>query len=692
MSLNLIAILLSLAMMLTGAGGEGQPAEASRNLVLHNVAVSYNGETLRLGPQARLGVSTDGAKAVFDFGVDLNDETLLPVQLGVSDAGVTALFANSDVAVTATAEALKGLEEQLNEAMEGAVGAMQGEESDLMNFIIDEYLPAYTAVLNAAMDNEMQNEIKASGMAVFNKMVQRGDGTPANIQVEGESYEATAYRYTLESDQLAELCDALYNSSPILSDYYNATFKLYGMLPDESGLTDIHSYADLFEKTNLSMRMDIDEKLAEDGDIDIIDAVLTIDMTAIEAEEPEEIEEDVEGEVEEAPAEEAAEDDDEDVLGGPEPEGDAPDAPEPLVINIHSAQIGDAGEAQVSFAHDVDDDQSLEFNITATQEIGVQDVEMDLSVIEGGRKTQRAKASLFFAQDDQGGSSYSVSVRHIAQDTSKVDATFYGMCNADGTSENSFTLGVRTEDYNAGLSFDLDVTADPITDAVNGHESAYVIDDLSEEGLEAIGSDQTFSGLMMKVMGSMTVDGAKLTGDRGIKGLMTLMDDGRLPIDVEDLDEEDYDYTYEVTGDGDDEYAYVIDGEETEVGYDDEPVEDDGVLGFEQPELTWLPAGWTVSSVDADTAYDWVEMAIVNDKGEEVMYAVFFADPEAGSTNYIVAEDGGIVSGREINVTDFGGGSLSVTVREGGLYGNMMFTSEAIDVETIGKIVAGIQF
>jgi len=45
-----------------------------------------------------------------------------------------------------------------------------------------------------------------------------------------------------------------------------------------------------------------------------------------------------------------------------------------------------------------------------------------------------------------------------------------------------------------------------------------------------------------------------------------------------------------------------------------------------------------------------------------------------------------------MNVTDFGEGGLSVTVSESGLYGNLMFTSEAIELDTIGKIVAGIEF
>ena len=54
MTMNLIAMLLSFAMMLTGVGGEGQPAEASRTLALHDVRLYINDETLDLDPELLL--------------------------------------------------------------------------------------------------------------------------------------------------------------------------------------------------------------------------------------------------------------------------------------------------------------------------------------------------------------------------------------------------------------------------------------------------------------------------------------------------------------------------------------------------------------------------------------------------------------------------------------------------------------
>ena len=57
---SLIAVLLSLAMMLTGAGSEGMPQQSARTLTLRNVVVTYNGETQRLAPEAHIGAMTDG--------------------------------------------------------------------------------------------------------------------------------------------------------------------------------------------------------------------------------------------------------------------------------------------------------------------------------------------------------------------------------------------------------------------------------------------------------------------------------------------------------------------------------------------------------------------------------------------------------------------------------------------------------
>lgn len=722
MSVNLIAILVSLAMMLTGAGGAAQPealpvAETARTLTLSNVNVTWNGETVRLGPQAHIGVSTDGVKAVYDFGVDLGGQTLMPVQVAVDESGITALSGNSGVAVAVTDKALTELYKLMEEQMTASLGEAEGDSAQIVRFITEEYMPAYMNMLRVAMDPAQKDEINKVSQAVFDKMIDRGPGTPSTLAVDGEEYAVTAYSYAIDAAQLAALTDAMYNEVPVVKAYYDALFKLYTMMPEESGLKDIASMTDLFEKFNLQMRMDVEEQRSDDGAVDEMDTVLTIDlngmMTMAQAQaaaEPAPEAADVPLE----PAPEAGPSADEAQAGAPA-EAEIP-ALEPFVMDIHSLKLNEYTEATGSCAYAVDESHSFEISMTATENTGLQELEMTATVSEDGKKVLGGKLSAFMAQDETGLVSYSVNMKAIQQDAAKVEAILYGLQNPDGTSENTVSVDMRTPEQNAGVSFDLNVSADPIVDVASAAEAAFVIDDLSAEALQNLGEDAALMGAVMQAVGSMTQDVAALAQDQGIKDLMTLFRGESLPIDVDELNEEDTDFgvdfgdglegdeAYELTlGDGvDSDYELVV-GEDgnyeltlgedgTALDFDDGPVEDDGVLAFEMPEMTWLPNGWTVTATETDTAYDWAQLSITDADGVECAYAIFFVDPEASTANYIVQEDGKVVDGRMINVTDFGEGGLSVTVSENGMYGNLMFNSEAIELDTIGQIIAGIQF
>ena len=685
MSLNLISILLSLAMMLTGVGGEGQPVQASRVATLRNIMVTYNGEPVRLAPEAHLGVSADGESALFDFGVDLDGDTLMPVQVGVNGDGVTALFAGSGEAVTVTAGALEALVAQIAPTATD----MQGESAELMRFITEEYLPAYGKLLGMAADREAMNEIQKESQAAFDKIVDRGEGTPDTVEIEGESYDVTAYTYTIESAQMAELVDAVYAANEALNAYYEAVFKLFAMMPEESGLGGIDSFAAMFDRMGIDVKMDVEERQSDDGEIDMMDAVMTIDIsgavalgTAAQAVDA----------AEETPLQEAA-------SGESMPETEAVEI-EPIVMNIHSEKVGDFIDSEIALDYDYNESQGIRLSLKSTQESNATNLDLDITALENGVRTMRTKAEIFITGDEAGNGSYTASVRNVVQDVSRIEMSAYGTSAPDGTSENSFAFGLRNADANVEVSFDLDVTAEAIADATTGREAAIVIDDLSGEALQAQMSDPNAVALMMNIGGSLSADAARLTGDKGVSRLITLMSGGSLPIDVDDIEDEPYDVTYEVEGDDfdlsylmeDDDFTYSFDGDDTDIAVDDVPVEDDGVLGFPEPILGWLPDGWSVSDTAKDTAYDWMEMSLTDENGEESAYAIFFADPEADTANYIVQEDGKVVEGRGINVTDFGESGLSVTVQEGGVYGNIMFYSSAIDVETIGRVVAGIEF
>ena len=378
----------------------------------------------------------------------------------------------------------------------------------------------------------------------------------------------------------------------------------------------------------------------------------------------------------------------------------------PIVMNLHSLKLPEYNESTGSCVYAVDEHHSVDFSMTANESEGVQEVTAKVIVSEDGKKTQGGKLSAFMAYDEMGTVSYSMNMKAIQQDTAKADATFYGVENPDGTSENSAAFELHSRKVNASVSFDLNVTADAIEDATATAQSACVIEDLSHEGIQALGQDSEVMGKLMQALGSALVDFNTLKADPGMKSLRSLMRGKGLSIDVDELDEPDVDLDFDIgeaPEGGDENYGLVVgddgnyelvvgDGGETAFDFDDEPVEDDGVLAFAQPKLSWLPSGWGVTAVETDTAYDWVQMTVTDADGAECAYAIFFLDPEAGTANYIVQDNGKVLDGRMMNVTDFGEGGLSVTVSENGMYGNLMFNSEAIELDTIGQIVAGIEF
>ena len=719
MSMNLIAILVSLAMMLTGAGVGVQPealpvAETARTMTVSNITVIWNGERIELTPRAHIGVSTNGQKALYDFGVDLGDKKLLPVQLVASESGITALSGNSGVAVTVSKEALEGLAAQLEAQMSASMAEAGGDNARIMQFITEEYMPAYMNMLQLAMDPAQRKPINAVAQTVFDKTVDRGEGTPTTLVVDGESYKVNEYSYSLDGMQMAALTDAMYSEIPAVADYYDALFKLYGMMPEESGLRDITSFTALFEKFDIKMQMDIQEKRSDDGSVDDMDAVLTLDLSAMATMS------------QAAPAPEAAATD-APAVSAPEEAVEAPEAapaegaPEaeapvlaPIVMNVHSLKLSDYSESTATCAYDFDPRHSMDMNMTATESAGTMTLDATMIVSEDGKKAMGGTMSAFMTQDETGTVSYNINAKAVRQDVVKAEATFYGAEYSDGTSENSVFCDLRTPEVNASVAFDLDVTADAIDDAASMAKPACVIDDLSEEGMQALGQNPGLIGAAMQAFGSMTQDVAALKEEPGVKSLLSLVRGNGLPIDVDELNAEDpenpFDFIeapegddnapdegdegdYQLVVDEDGNYELVIgDENSTASDFDEESVEDDGVLAFNQPELTWLPKGWTVSATETDTAYDWVQLSITDADGAECAYAIFFLDPEAGTANYIVQENGKVVDGRMINVTDFGEGGLSVTVSDNGMYGNLMFNSEAIELDTIGQIVAGIKF
>ena len=655
MSMNIIAILISLAMMLTGVGGEGQPAEASRMLIVHSLSVTYNDETVDVDPALWLGVSSDGEKAVFDLGVQMDGDTLFPTQIGVDESGITALFKGSDLAAKISSKAFDSLSEQLGGMMEAAQAQMaEGENSELMNYIMNEYLPAYTGMLEAIQDPEYMKQMQAKANEIALSILDRGEGTPVTETYEDQEYALTEYHYTVESDKMAELIDAIYASDEKLAAYYGAMFKMYDMMPAESGLNGITSFKDMFEKTNLSMTMEITEKVSDDGEVDFTDATLTMDLNAMVKS------------MAAAQADETA----------------SSDVPElaPLVMNIVGNKVGEHQDAVVSCTYEIEG-VTMNMVLSAITE-GENEAHMLMSIGVMGEDNETG--SFIFGMDTTkdeatGDGNYSASL--VANTPrNEVSFTASGTCREDGSSENSFSFSVNDNGTNFALSFCADVMNGQLSDEANGHEAVVTLDDFSQETLSALGEDQAVQAALMQVVGSMSADSQKLMSNESVQKLIALFGSmNAQPAVIEDAEVEDTEIADEGEVEGYDEYQ--------------EP-EDDGELGFNVPEFTWLPEGWELKETEMDTQYDWVSINAATEDYNNTMYATFYKDYDENTVNYVVGGDGEIeaVDGREITVSDFGDGNMSVTIHEGGVYGNLMFFSEDIDVETIGQIAAGIQF
>ena len=654
MTMNFLAILLSLAMMLTGVGGEGQPAEASKTLVLHDFVLTYGDETVALNPSLRLGASTDGQKAVFDLGVDVNGDTLFPIQLGVDDSGITALFEKNDVAVKVSAEALNALTEQANQMMAAMQSQMaQGNGNpELMSFLTQEFIPAYTGLIAAVQDPAFAAELQAKGDEIFAQVIDRGEGQPASLTIDGNTYDnLTQYAYTIEADQLAELCDAIYTSNEKLEAFYNALFKLYSMMPEESGLSGLTSFKDLFDKFGMDISLAVEEQLSEDKTIDVMDGVLTMDMSGMIA----------------------------NAMKAQGAEGAAPEVP-PIVMNIHSQQVDGVKDASVTCDYEGDangESVAMEMAMTVhAEDAQNMNMSLDMRIAQNGKDL----AAIGFTADNQanpenGEGAHSIGFTVTGDNGLNMSLQNSGISHADGTSEDNLVYAADINGQHVGVSFNLDVVGDAIEDKANGHEAAVQIDDLSQEAMGNLGQDQNFQAALMQASGSLMADAQTLTADESVQQLMGLFTAMSQPQAIEDYDYTDDSFEGEETG----EYEYQ------------EP-EDDGVLAFNQPTFTWLPEGWELQNEDIDTAYDWVSQSFSD--GSNYMYATFYQDNSSNQVNYVVGEDGSIqaVEGREVSISDFGEGSLSVTIREDNVFGNLNLYGEAMDVETIGQIVAGIQF
>lgn len=678
MSVKLLSMLISLAMMLTGTYGVEAPQEAARTLTLSNVTLTVNGESVTLEPTLSLGAATDGAKALYSLAVHSGDSELFPMQLTVTEEALTALVKNADTAFTVPASAIDAVTGTLAESATASAGDEAGSVAAMLNFYTQEYIPAYTRVLQKAMDPEFSAQMRQKSQALMEEKVDRGEGQPGSVEIDGVEYECMTYHYTLDAAHLMALADAVYTLDEDLAALYDAIFKLYDIMPEESGLKGLTSFADLAEKTGLTMSAEFIESVADEGDVSRVDTVITVDLSAMVA---------TASDSETADLSDAA-------------------AIAPIEIYATNTQVGAVYRGTATMEYTLEN-ASINLTANSSQDSEAFAMDMDMAIDageEGGMtfvfdvsRTETAKqlqASVDFQDDsaqftitadaqsaanaDDAGKNYSVEITfdNVKPDNARFALTAGGEIQAEGGNHNTIAFTFDGDGVNAGLSFDLDVTTDAIEEAVAGSEPL-VIDDLTNLG--NLMADEAAQGRVMQAAGSLMTDAGTLTTEASVTRMLEM---------IQGL----YGATETSTGEVSDRSADAESDAEETGDYAEEP-EDDGVLPFETPEFAYLPEGWEILETEVNTAYDQVMVSIADKSYDNNLYAIFMA---GGTRNesYVMDGAGKLVPAEvhdvQLEKTSETGWVAYVT--RGDATAELYFTSETVTLDEIARIVNGLTF
>ena len=258
---NLLAILMSLALVLTGAATSALPEEpVGRVMTIGNLEVSHNNDDAYLDLYATLGVTTDGTQTLYDFSIGDNTETYLPFQLAVTENSLLLKNEKDGQTLAITAE---DVEQVLTGAAGGDGEALQAAmPQDLLSAYAN-LLPAYADLLAIMRDEDEMQAMRARCWEIYDKMVERGEGVPGKVEYDGDLYDVMTYEYTMTAAQIGALQDAIYASDERLAGYRDAYFKFISSLPKEAGVLEGNSFEEMY--ANMDMRLRMSESIAENG-------------------------------------------------------------------------------------------------------------------------------------------------------------------------------------------------------------------------------------------------------------------------------------------------------------------------------------------------------------------------------------------------------------------------------------------
>lgn len=661
---SILAILLSLAMMLTGASGTDMAEPASRTTVIENVKVTHNDEAVDLALKAVFGATTDGKTAAYDFYIGKGDERYLPFQVVVEEDDLLIRNDNSDTTLILTAE-------ELQEAFSAANLSEDADSAAIMEVMFNDYMPAYTKVFRLMGDTERMMAIQAEGQKVFDAQVERGEGTPDKVLYEGETYDVMNYTYELTGPELGRLADNLYAAIPELNDYIEAYFKLLDALPEESGLKGMRSFEEIMGTIGMNMR--VEESIADNG-LNIMDSILTITVPNVEKDQSFTIHSVKNGDSQYGTVSSDIEMDNGMVMGL-YVESTVQGRDMRIIMNItaNAAEAAEQAEAEGSAEADVEEEEAGAEFAGEIMDDAAEAVEAAAEVVDSdgeGDREDMLFASFDFnlEYDEPTGitshtANYSVDV---AQNDMHLSCTVEGAQDDTDIGAEAVTGYMSVGDDTFSVSFDMVTTGDPF--------------EIRASKDEAVSFD---AQNIQSLTASLGADAMSLAADEGVQqaaGMVTAALKSTYAINTES-----------VTGETSDE---AITGEiDTAMPEGDREAEpyDDNELPYGAPQFGWLPEGYAVANTDVDTQYDYVSVIIENAESGDTIILDFNPSYGGDTLNHYVISGEDIAPVEGLIITeDESDGYRFYSLDDGEVDIGMMVASPDVSSEDALKLLQNI--
>lgn len=659
MMTNLLAVLVSLAMMLTGAGAT-MAEPASRTMTISDLTVQHNDEEVALTPYASLGVMTDGTKALFDFFIGGGDDaTYLTFQVSVDDSGVLLTNDNANVAV-------KIGRDQLEEMLGDSFSA--DEEGLEVLGLVGDYISAYGDLIKLMGDPEASQAIQARADAIYDELVDRGAGVAGTMEYDDEIYDVTTYEYDLDAVQLGALADAVYASDEKLANFAEVYFRLMQAMPEDSGLKGMESFEALMAQFG-NVSLHVIESIADTG-LNVSDIILHIAVPGLDA--PLEFTihtvKDGESQTAEMNGDFAAEDTElslsmESALSG----GD-------MQFNI-TLTVNPAGEAEEADVIGGDDGPTAIYVLNDEDEADdeddediddVDDIEDIMDLVDGEGDIEDA---YYFTMDfdrdydeDTGAVEESLAYAFdaAAQDI-HADLTVNGSRADDGEGDYQISGGMDIADDAYGFSFNVAISDEEIDARCEDVEPVSLEDFDSTALVASVGADamNLYADESVQKLIAMAQSAMEAAEDSGADELLEdVVEDIE---DIEDIDDADA-----------------------------APAE----MTFGNPQFNWLPEGYEVDYLNVDEEYQDVNGALVNEAtGDSVFFDITNSYIGTDVNHFSLNADGSYTA---IDVPilnqEVGDGYTLYSLDDGTLAFSIFPSTDALGIEDIVHILSELTF